>query len=276
MKNILKTGISSNMLKNIAIIAMVIDHIGFYFSASISPAIYIICRAIGRIAMPIFVYLLVQGFFHTKDYKKYVIRMGIFAVITQILVTILMAINIKYIPGYISAKQVYITGNILFSFVIALFVLKLLHEDVLIKKWEYNKNLSLKVIIIATIFILCAFIPLDYDLPVLILSMLMYYLEKFRIKLLIEKSRGNISIRNILLNNLSEEKIKMLYIGILLPILSVLVIYFGASWTTLLAIIPIALYNGDRGKTNLKNIYYILFPLQHALLYSLAMIIALT
>ena len=94
MKKILKSGINSNMLKTIAIIAMVIDHIGFYFINTIPSGVYTICRCIGRIAMPIFVYLLVQGFFHTKSFKKYITRIGIFALITQALITICMFINI--------------------------------------------------------------------------------------------------------------------------------------------------------------------------------------
>ena len=59
MKNIIKSGINSNMLKTIAIIAMVIDHIGFYFSFALPEVIYSICRGVGRMAMPIFVYLLI-------------------------------------------------------------------------------------------------------------------------------------------------------------------------------------------------------------------------
>ena len=68
MKNIIKFGINSNMLKTIAVIAMVIDHIGFYFSPYLNHTLYIVCRIIGRIAMPIFTYLIVQGFFHTKNF----------------------------------------------------------------------------------------------------------------------------------------------------------------------------------------------------------------
>ncbi|MBQ8043554.1 MAG: hypothetical protein IJ272_05325 [Clostridia bacterium] len=271
MKNVLRHGINSNVLKTIAIIAMVIDHIGFYFYPSLPTVVYTICRYTGRIAMPIFVYLLVQGFFHTKNFKKYIFRLGIFAVITQILVTILMLVNIKYVPDYTSAKQVYTTGNILFTFVISMVVLKLLHEDVLIKKWDYNKNLSLKIILIAVIFVASIFIPLDYGIEVLILSILMYYIEKFKIQLYIEKSRGYNSIKNIFLNNISDSRIKMLYLSLILFALTTLVVYFNSYWSVLLGVVPIALYNGERGEINMKYVYYITFPLQHAMLYLLAL-----
>jgi len=273
MIDTLKKGISSNMLKTIAIIAMVIDHIAFYFSFKLSPIVYTICRGIGRISMPIFVYILVQGFFHTKNFNKYVARIGVLAIITQILISILMVINIKFVPSYVYAKQVYITANILFTFAICLITMKILHEDILIKKWPYNKNLSLKIIAIIFICIACIFIPLDYGVEVVILSAFMYYLEKFKIKVMIEKNSSQSSIKNILLNSFSETKIQMLYLGIILATLFMLVIYFNAYWTVLLAIVPISLYNGERGKISLKYVYYIIFPLQHVLFYSLAMLL---
>ena len=276
MKNILKSGINSNMLKTIAIIAMVIDHIGFYFNPMLPTGVYIACRWIGRIAMPIFVYLLVQGFFHTKDFKKYVLRIGMLAIITQVLITVLMIINIKYISSYIYAKQIYMTGNILFTFVMSLLAMKVLHEDILIKKWTYNKNLSLKIILVSVIFILCIFLPLDYGVEALILSILMYYIEKFKIKVLIQKSSPNITIKNIILKSITESKIKIIYLALILFSLSLITVYFNAFWTVLLAIIPIALYNGERGKINMKYVYYIVFPLQHILLYLGALIVTLT
>ena len=272
MKNILKCGINSNMLKTIALIAMVIDHVAYYFSPVMPTPIYIICRYIGRIAMPIFVYLLVQGFFHTKDFKKYIIRMGIFAVITQILMTILMVANTKFFPTYTAAKQVCSIGNILFTFVLSMLVLKLLYEDVLIKKWDYNKNMSLKIVVILTIVIASILLPIDYGIEIILLSALFYYIEKLKIQICLDRNKPNISIKNIVLNTVSNEKINLIYLSLILLSLIALIIWFNSQWTILLAIVPISLYNNERGKLNLKYVYYITFPLQHVLLYLIAML----
>lgn len=70
---------SSFKLKLIAIITMLIDHIG----AVLYPDI-IILRIIGRIAFPIFAFLIVQGYIHTKDFNKYIGRMFLFALLSEI------------------------------------------------------------------------------------------------------------------------------------------------------------------------------------------------
>lgn len=74
-----KIAINAFQLKMIAVITMLIDHIGAIFFQD-----YIIFRFIGRISFPIFCFLLVEGFFNTKDIKKYLLRLGMFALISEI------------------------------------------------------------------------------------------------------------------------------------------------------------------------------------------------
>ena len=58
--------LSSSALQWIALITMTIDHIGFLLFPKLT-----ILRVIGRIAMPIFVFCLAEGFIHTKSRQKY-------------------------------------------------------------------------------------------------------------------------------------------------------------------------------------------------------------
>lgn len=71
--------LNSFSLKMIAIITMLIDHIG----AVLFPG-EMVFRYIGRIAFPIFIFLMVEGFYHTGDVRKYEIRMVIFAFVSEI------------------------------------------------------------------------------------------------------------------------------------------------------------------------------------------------
>lgn len=71
--------LSSFQLKCIAIITMTIDHIG----AILFPQVLWL-RYVGRIAFPIFCFLLVEGYFHTRNIEKYLLRLGVFACISEI------------------------------------------------------------------------------------------------------------------------------------------------------------------------------------------------
>jgi uncharacterized membrane protein len=57
---------------------MLIDHIGFVLFPQ-----YLFLRVIGRIAFPIFAYLITEGYIHTHSIKKYSIRLFIFALVSQ-------------------------------------------------------------------------------------------------------------------------------------------------------------------------------------------------
>ncbi len=92
--------LSGSSLKIIAILAMFIDHFAASIlyhgillpAAPISPGspewtiyqIYDAMRFIGRIAFPIFCFLLVEGFFYTSNRKKYAIRLFLFAILSEV------------------------------------------------------------------------------------------------------------------------------------------------------------------------------------------------
>jgi len=77
-----KLSVSSSALKLIAIATMLIDHIG----AVLQPEgnIYILLRSVGRLAFPLFCFMIVEGFSHTSDRKRYALRLGAFALISEI------------------------------------------------------------------------------------------------------------------------------------------------------------------------------------------------
>ncbi len=65
------------ILKVIACAAMLIDHIGYAWH--ITPF-----RYIGRIAFPIFAFLIVNGYRHTHDLKRYMLRLALFALLSEV------------------------------------------------------------------------------------------------------------------------------------------------------------------------------------------------
>ena len=76
---------SGSTLKIIAVVTMLIDHIASrILYAEEYAVLYKIMRYTGRISFPIFCFLLVEGFFHTRNVKKYMLRLAIFSVISEI------------------------------------------------------------------------------------------------------------------------------------------------------------------------------------------------
>lgn len=74
-----KFGLSGFALKWIAMICMLTDHMG----AVLFPQ-YIQMRMIGRIAFPIYCFLLVEGAVHTSNIRKYIGRLFLFALISEL------------------------------------------------------------------------------------------------------------------------------------------------------------------------------------------------
>lgn len=92
-----KKGISGSALKLIAVVSMVIDHAAMVFLAEnaqantplvlimgFSISLYQILRYIGRVAFPIFCFLLVEGYKHTRDKGKYLKNLLLFAIISEL------------------------------------------------------------------------------------------------------------------------------------------------------------------------------------------------
>lgn len=68
---------SALTLRIIACAAMLLDHIGYICGDTF-------LRIVGRIAFPIFVYLIYNGFLHTSSRFRYALRLAAFALISQI------------------------------------------------------------------------------------------------------------------------------------------------------------------------------------------------
>lgn len=89
--------LTGSTLKMIAIITMVIDHAGAFLFIYATPLYnqgnelvahaefwYQVMRQIGRMSFPLFCFLLVEGFVHTKDSFLYLARLMAFALLSEI------------------------------------------------------------------------------------------------------------------------------------------------------------------------------------------------
>ena len=110
--------LSGSVLKLIAVISMLIDHAAYilwddfaFFEKVLFTvrgkelSVYYIMRCIGRLAFPLFCFLIVEGYLHTKSVKKYLLRLSVFAIISEIPFNLLASAK----PLCITKQNVYFT-----------------------------------------------------------------------------------------------------------------------------------------------------------------------
>ena len=110
--------INSFTLHILAMIFMVSDHLWNIFFPN-----QVWLYVIGRLAFPIFAFMIVEGFFRTKNRKKYLIRIFIFAIISEIPFNLFSSLAIRAV-----IMLFYPYNNVLWTFLIALCGLSLLEK----------------------------------------------------------------------------------------------------------------------------------------------------
>lgn len=96
LQKVKENGLSGAALKWIAIVTMFIDHVAHavvylgymrtngFVRGDMAYNIYSVMRIIGRLAFPIFCFLITEGWFHTRNKAKYGIRLALFGLISEI------------------------------------------------------------------------------------------------------------------------------------------------------------------------------------------------
>lgn len=122
----------NDVLKLLAMITMLIDHVGEVFFPRV-----LTLRVIGRLALPIFAYQIAIGYSKTSNLKNYVKRLLVFALISQI-------------PFCLVFSRPWYTLNIIFAFLLSILVLYVYDKGITYvsnyRKEKNNKNLLLAVV----------------------------------------------------------------------------------------------------------------------------------
>ena len=197
------------VLKLIACLSMFIDHLGAVcFSGMMG------FRIIGRLAFPIYCFLLVEGAVHTHDMKKYILRMGIFALISEVPFDLAFYHRLVY------------TGhqNVFFTLGLGLLAICFLeHLDI--------PDVLYKLLVIIAAGLIAEFFNTDYGFTGIAVICVFYYLRE-------------------------QPQLKYPIAAILLAAMG------GVEVYAVLALIPILLYNGQRGRQTkvMQYGFYIFYP----------------
>ena len=144
------------MLRTIACIAMLIDHIGVQYDI-------MFFQIIGRIAFPIFVYLICNGLRHTANPRNYALRLAIFALLSQVPYSL-------FLYGEVLAD----TGNVFFTLLLAL--LSLWSADELHTRFDSHLVALLPALIVCLAYHL-NWIVTDHGARGVIMAMVFYYFD---------------------------------------------------------------------------------------------------
>lgn len=134
----------------VAMLTMLIDHIGVVFFPD-----QLWLRLIGRIAFPLYAYLIVIGYHRTRSYRNYVIRLSLLAIISQ--------------PVYQWAFDT-TQLNVIVTLLVGLLLLKVLDMTA--------KSVPLQVIIAIAVIAISSFVSLDYGAYGIILMLIFRYIRK--------------------------------------------------------------------------------------------------
>lgn len=233
MKTKIKNGgLSGNQLKILAMLFMTVDHVGVFLLPDI-----MVLRYIGRLAMPIFAWMIAEGCSHTRNRLRYLLTLLVFGGLCQLVYWVTMRSLMQCI---------FVTFSVS---VILICVLDLA---------VHKKNLFTLCLMGATFAAacyLCLFLPgdlpgtdfkLDYGIFGVLLPVGIYIAH-------------------------SKEE-KLLAAAICLLPMAISMGYW--QWFSFLSLPLLALYNGKRGKRNLKYLFYFYYPLHLVVIYGIGWLLA--
>jgi len=217
---------NSNQLKVLACLFMLCDHIGLILLND-----NLIARSIGRMAFPIFAFLLVEGMKHTSDMRKYIIRLILFAFISEVPYDLA-----------VFGKAIYIQHqNIFFTLALGLLVIYCFEDKGKLQKWAYG---------ILTISLMAALIcKLDYSIAGILIIFSFYKLSPH--------DAGKNGKERICVN------VELAAVTALIDVL-----FIGTRQLySLFSLVPINMYNGKRGKAGFKYVFYLFYPVHLLVLW---------
>lgn len=325
-----KKGLPGSTIKLIAIISMLIDHIAAtilermmmragYMLATINAGAmsnwiathrslfipYIVMRMIGRFGFPIFCFLLVEGFAHTHNRKKYALRLFLFALISEIpfdlafrgewffsgyqnvfftlflgmIAMCAFSFLAKHIKGGVPAITGMIAGALFTGFYGGLAVENLVYGllepflgDLLYTLGTWGFRLALIAVIAAITAFVFFRISRKHSAAYAGLigaDLSALCLTALAADLLMTDYGGMGVITIALMYAFRKKPVKSMLAGcICLTVMSLM------EATAFLMLIPVSRYNGRRG-LNLKYVFYAFYPVHLGLLYLLCMAVGL-
>ena len=216
--------LTSNQLKLLAMLTMTLDHIGVQMFPG---ALWL--RIVGRLAFPIYAYMIAEGCAHTRNRRKYLLQMAGLALLCQLVYFFAM-------------------GS-LFQCILVTFTLSIL----LIYACDTGSRPLTALALLGVAFVTVALprllpgtdFAIDYGFFGVLVPVAAYLGKTHREKLLFTAS----------------------------ALVALAWSVGGIQWYSLAALLPLALYGGQRGKRRMKWLFYLYYPLHLAAIYGISLLL---
>lgn len=227
----IKRGLTGNQLKLIAMITMTVDHVGLVLFPQ-----QILFRVIGRLAFPIYAFMIAEGCVHTKSMGRYLGTMAAVAAVCQVVY--------------------FVALDSLFQCVLVTFAMSVALIALLKNAMEKKSAMAVAVFCVgvAAAYFITEVLPgllpstdffVDYGFPGVMLPVMVY-----------------------------AAKGKLQKLGLCAVMLLALCPGVGnVQICALLALPLLALYNGQRGKWKMKYFFYLYYPLHLVVIQGIGMLL---
>lgn len=252
----MKPSLSASALKVLALFTMLLDHMAYYLYLPES------LRWVGRLAAPIFLFFVVEGFGRTRNYKKYLLR--VYAVAAGMGITNAL---LRQYAGGLRPDGITPTNGICATFFLLLVILQGLKrmeqrrwDGILLVAGPFVLPLLLEAVLptAAASLLTTTLLPSPYTceggIEFLMIGVLLYFFRRER----------SMQLTAYVVSCL------VLY---LTPILllngsPVTLLFTYYQWMMVFAAIPLAMYNGERGNSP-RWLFYWFYPAHVYLLWAL-------
>lgn len=223
--------LSGTAIKGIAILTMLIDHIGAVVLAKAFSHVedtsalllwYNVLRNIGRLAFPLFCFMAVEGFQNTRNRKKYLIRLFVFAMISE------PAFDIAFSGSFLDFTQQNVMFTIMIG-IIGIWLFEFLFRRISETSRNHMLTYTLSVLPLLALSYWAGLLNTDYSTVGVLIIGIMYIHREHRIFAFLAGT-------------------------------SALALGFGTRQLySSFAVIPILFYSGKKGM-GLKYFFYIFYP----------------
>lgn len=222
-------GLTGNQLKLIALVLMTIDHVGAYLLPQ-----FRILRYIGRLAMPIFAWMVAEGCQYTKSRLRYFLTMAGVALIMQ---------TVEYVFRNSLQQCILVTFS--------MSILMIWAVDVASRKQSFLSVCVMGLVFCGVTYI-CHFMHIpgfsvDYGIMGAMLPVAVYL--------------GRNKSEKLILSAIMQAAVAMTSAA---P---------ETQWFSLFSLLLLALYNGKRGKKGMKYLFYLYYPLHLVALYAINLLL---